>query len=909
MSLRKLEGFGFQDDELHRFVSCTGDGASTQVKLNRLIEEESGRGRGTIVENKCSMHLGVNLRSAQVKAMRDVHVEDDDSDDDNDKDRDDDDNNDDNRDDDQEALNNDDDDIDDDDEEDDDDRDDDADDDEVDEDDDDDDDGDDDQEDDDGDDNQEDDDDDDDDDGDDDQEDDDGDDDEVDEDDDGNEDDDGDDDEENDDRDNNQEAHNNDDDDIDDDDEEDDDDRDDDDADDDEVDEDDDDDDDDGDDDQEDDDGDDDDDDDDRDDNQEDDDADDDEVDEDDDDDDDDGDDDQEDDDGDDDDDDDDRDDNQEDDDADDDEVDEDDDDDDGDDDQEDDDGDDDDDDDDRDDNQEDDDEVDEDDDDGDVENEVDNVCSKKPTVRSRNDVDQVVHEVCKLFGHLGTPEYCHGAEAFRVYLAKESKTGDSYYESAKNVYLKRQVGSRYYVTACNAGIILFLRKAMVSFLNEQKMLKKLNMLETTCLKKLSNVTLLTKVRLEGLLFDKVYADLMMLVKSENLRKSSLDMNIHYSELLGFLRSITDDPKILLDSSACVFVSELNLYENNIKLNHRLHKQYLPVREVLYDCATVDTNQALLFNMIHKVGNSMAEKLKAYKKDHLPGGKYFNPDRKTCAVLSSLAPHNDLTESVFGMNDWLTTILPNMAQSTKTALIEFSYNNTINWLHKHEKAEKQNLIALAQRRGQAVFKEKQQEKERCLNQKIKCRAEAIELAKQKHSKSDKVIEMLKLESGISSIKELKDHVEEIRSLSIPESIKIAEIKKLIKKQVQIRSYVYHQPVTIIFSHHGVVKSDAQLLQELSKIIKQHPINSKIQDDCAFPSNHQQLSVLFDKPSLLVGVKLKHRFIVDGKEQWFKGHIKSYRKRKFSILYDPEELSDFTLDEIKDDYFNGDLWIL
>ena len=824
--LRKLEGFGFQDDELHRFVSCTGDGASTQVKLNRLIEEESGRGRGTIVENKCSMHLGVNLRSAQVKAMRDVHVEDDDSDDDNDKDRDDDDNNDDNRDDDQEALNNDDDDIDDDDEEDDDDRDDDADDDEVDEDDDDDDDGDDDQEDDDGDDNQEDDDDDDDDDdGDDDQEDDDGDDDEVDEDDDGNDDDDGDDDEENDDRDNNQEAHNNDDDDIDDDDEEDDDDRDDDDADDDEVDEDD------------------------------------------------------------------------------------DDDDDDGDDDQEDDDGDDDDDDDDRDDNQEDDDEVDEDDDDGDVENEVDNVCSKKPTVRSRNDVDQVVHEVCKLFGHLGTPEYCHGAEAFRVYLAKESKTGDSYYETAKNVYLKRQVGSRYYVTACNAGILLFLRKAMVSFLNEQKMLKKLNMLETTCLKKLSNVTLLTKVRLEGLLFDKVYADLMMLVKSEILRKSSLDMNIHYSELLGFLRSITDDPKILLDSSACVFVSELNLYENNIKLNHRLHKQYLPVREVLYDCATVDTNQALLFNMIHKVGNSMAEKLKAYKKDHLPGGKYFNPDRKTCAVLSSLAPHNDLTESVFGMNDWLTTILPNMAQSTKTVLIEFSYNKTINWLHKHEKAEKQNLIALAQRRGQAVFKEKQQEKERCLNQKIKRRAEAIELAKQKHSKSDKVIEMLKLESVISSIKELKDHVEEIRSLSIPESIKIAEIKKLIKKQAQIRSYVYHQPVTIIFSHHGVVKSDAQLLQELSKIIKQHPINSKIQDDCALPSNHQQLSVLFDKPSLLVGVKLKHRFIVDGKEQWFKGHIKSYRKRKFSILYDPEELSDFTLDEIKDDYFNGDLWIL
>ena len=65
-------------------------------------------------------------------------------------------------------------------------------------------------------------------------------------------------------------------------------------------------------------------------------------------------------------------------------------------------------------------------------------------------------------------------------------------------------------------------------------------------------------------------------------------------------------------------------------------------------------------------------KLKSYKKDHLPGGKYFNPDSKTMSILSSLQPHNDMVESVFGSNDWLSFAIPNMAQATRTVLIEFS---------------------------------------------------------------------------------------------------------------------------------------------------------------------------------------------------------------------------------------------
>ena len=92
----------------------------------------------------------------------------------------------------------------------------------------------------------------------------------------------------------------------------------------------------------------------------------------------------------------------------------------------------------------------------------IDALCSQRgienkensdgPAEANRNpDVDKVVHEIAKLFGHLGTPEYCHGAQSFQIFLAlkaRERKGADkTYYENAQKVFLKRQVGSCYYVT------------------------------------------------------------------------------------------------------------------------------------------------------------------------------------------------------------------------------------------------------------------------------------------------------------------------------------------------------------------------------------------------------------------------------------------------------------------------------
>ncbi len=237
-------------------------------------------------------------------------------------------------------------------------------------------------------------------------------------------------------------------------------------------------------------------------------------------------------------------------------------------------------------------------------------------------DIDLFVHELAKLFGHLRTPEYCHGASTFRIFLSHKARqcTGveKEYYECAQKIVLERQVGSRYYVTSCNAGRLYFLREAMVSFLKEQKLIKALNCLESSCLQKLQDPLLLANLRLQGLMFDKVYADLMTLVKSTDLSKSALDMNIHYEELLEFFDILITSPAALFDSETLVFKSELLLYSESSKLNHRLTKKYIPVQRELQ--RHQENDGSFLLPMVIAAGKAMRSKIQTYMEDHLPGG-------------------------------------------------------------------------------------------------------------------------------------------------------------------------------------------------------------------------------------------------------------------------------------------------
>ena len=529
--------------------------------------------------------------------------------------------------------------------------------------------------------------------------------------------------------------------------------------------------------------------------------------------------------------------------------------------------------------------------------------------------IDAMVHEVAKLFGQCGTPEYGYGADVFKTFIEIKVRecigVEKQYYEDAQGVYLKRQIGNRYYVTSYNAGCIYFLRTAMITFLKEQKLIKLLNLLELSCMKKLENSMLLSNLRLEGLLFDKIYSDLMMLVKSKDLNKTTFEMNIHLSELLHFLELIKDKPRLLLDSELQVFKSECRLYSASYpKTNHRLNKKHIPVRRCLYEN---NENETTLLKMVSLAATAMASKLRSYKRDHLPEGIYYNPDdTEIHSVLNELQPHNDQAESVFGCNDWINSVLPNMAQSTRSAIVETSMNKTMQWLHSQNEEKIHDIVKTALEQSSKVRHEIEAEKKLLLEKKITERQKIIKKAVKKQEKYYNEIQELKSDPLIMSIDTLNQRVTNITSLSIPQSIKDAEIKSLIKRQVRLRCEVFQQKMAkIFFTEKGKSKTLSKLLQELSNIIVKSPPLSVCRTEEIVESDKQLLRVVFDKPSLLTGVKLKHRFQDDdGHLQWYEGVIMSYKRSSFTIFYEEtKEECTFTVNEVREDFSLGDLWIL
>ena len=76
------------------------------------------------------------------------------------------------------------------------------------------------------------------------------------------------------------------------------------------------------------------------------------------------------------------------------------------------------------------------------------------------------------------------------------------------------------------------------------------------------------------------------------------------------------------------------------KLNHRLRSKYVPIQQMLYQ----DACDSSLSSLVHGASKAMSKKLESYKKDYLPGGRYYDSNLETQTILSKLQPHNDKTE-------------------------------------------------------------------------------------------------------------------------------------------------------------------------------------------------------------------------------------------------------------------------
>ena len=329
--------------------------------------------------------------------------------------------------------------------------------------------------------------------------------------------------------------------------------------------------------------------------------------------------------------------------------------------------------------------------------------------------VDTLVHEFCKVFGKHGVPEYGCGVLAFQDFLAimcdnqSFAPKKKEYYRCCASITLERQVGNRYFVTAANAAKILFLKDAAIHFLTYTGK-DSGNKLERDLLGKLLSEVEIAHLRIDGMMYYHVYADLVTLSKSNELKKSAFDMNLHYLELQTYLNEVEHHPDVVMDPSYHVFRSEFRLYEE-CSTNHRVHAISKNVYKNLFEISDCDC--AVLSPLIVTGAVKMREKLCAYAQDHLPGGRYWNPDDSVKKVLTELQPSNDLCESILGLNDYLTTAVPNLQQMARSNLIQLKKNKTLDWLQDLLEQEQGRVIGLAVERRRAVQKECRDQAEKC----------------------------------------------------------------------------------------------------------------------------------------------------------------------------------------------------
>jgi len=290
--------------------------------------------------------------------------------------------------------------------------------------------------------------------------------------------------------------------------------------------------------------------------------------------------------------------------------------------------------------------------------------------------VDTLVHEFCKLFGRTGVPEYASGVVSFPDFVELKISSDDEnngYYKSCSEVSLHRQVGSRYFVSAANGCKILFLRDAAIEYLKFTGK-DSGNRLERDVFTKLHDSVELAHLKADSLMYYHVYGDLYMLSKSNDLGLSVMSMNQHYLELKTFLLDVESNPDIVFDSSYRVFPSEKRLYEKDNKVNHRLKSPAVYLK--LFD----KISSANLKSLLIKGASKMREKLCSYAQSQLPGGCYWDADPEVKDVLCQLKPSNDVCESILGLNDYLTTAIPNLNQMARSNLVQVKKNKTLKWL-------------------------------------------------------------------------------------------------------------------------------------------------------------------------------------------------------------------------------------
>lgn len=347
-----------------------------------------------------------------------------------------------------------------------------------------------------------------------------------------------------------------------------------------------------------------------------------------------------------------------------------------------------------------------------------------------------------------------------------------------------------------------------------------------------------------------------------------------------------------MDRDFRVFASEERLYSPDKKCNHRLHNLYDHIEQQIFTADESDST--LLYPLLATGAAAMKEKLCKYAHAMLSGGKYWETDADTEAVLRHLKPSNDLCESILGLNDYLTTAIPNLHQLSRSNLIQVKKNKTIEWFQQLSKEQQHSVVELAiHRRAEVAKQYKDQEAIRRVQrrEKMLCEKRQRDAREQRAIKERERLSNLHL---ITTTNELKHALSEIDSQSLSSKKKCEKKRALVREQLNIRKKVLNQVIKLPFTHKGRQRPIDDIIQEFSHVIEANSdVGASAVSSCEYSAES------------LVGREILHRFDVEGEEKWYTGHV-SYNAvtHLHEVAYEGEEDNCFF--DLLVDINNGDI---
>ena len=188
----------------------------------------------------------------------------------------------------------------------------------------------------------------------------------------------------------------------------------------------------------------------------------------------------------------------------------------------------------------------------------------------------------------------------------------------------------------------------------------------------------------------------------------------------------------------------------------------------------------------------MEKKLFTYAHHQLPGGIYCDPEPNKEAILNKLEPSNDICESILGLNDYLSTAIPNMHQVTRSNLIEVQKNKTMQWLEELREEKQQRVLDLAVECRRKMLKERKEKNvrrgEKRREQILQAHVRRQVLQQRSQKEKDKLSEL----HLITTPEELSEAIQEIDKEDLSRMKRIAQKLTLLITQINIRRKYYNK---------------------------------------------------------------------------------------------------------------------